>query len=431
MRQLLIQVPYGKGDEVLEHARSSEAIATAQMEADSEEGRLDVVIVHLSNRRVSSFLEAIEPLPELRVSFFPQGVLALRPPTEKVPSQVKDVEERSPVEVYLSGVQSVGSWRGFLGYAAATGVVAWIGLFTNTIYLLTAAMLIAPFAGPAMNTAIAAVSGDGDLLRTSLLRYGSSIVVTIFVSWLISLGIQLQSATTQMVDQSQVSAVAVMLPLVAGAAGALHLVQSDRSSLVSGAAVGMLVAASLAPPTAMVGMAIALARWDLVTSGVFVLLLQLAGITFASMIVFKMFGVTGKGARYEPESRRLFPGGLVASALVLAGLLVWQFASPGTFQRSSLSKQVDEEIRRIVHRQPGIAIVEAESRFTRPSAEEGDVLLSRVYVRRTAGAERSDAALSQVTRDSILTGVTEKWPYVRPLVDVSVLRGAANFSGEQ
>ena len=423
MRQLFIQVPKGKGEEVLQEAQALDAIGTACLPADSDKGPLDVVIVHLSNRKVSTLLEAIEPFPELRISFFPQGVLTLRPPDEQVPEQVKDVEERSPVEVFLAGVQSVGSWRGFLGYAAATGVVVWIALFTSTIYLLTAAMLIAPFAGPAMNTALAAVSGDGHLLRSSLLRYAASITLTVVVSWLLTVLIPLESATPQMIAQSQVSSVAVLLPLVAGAVGALYLVQSDRDSLVSGAAVGILVAASLAPPTGLVGMAAALGRWDLVTSGGFVLLLQLAGITFSSIIVFKLYGVTGKGARYEPENRKLLPGGLIVSLLVVGGLLYWQFSQPVSLQRSSLARHVNEEVRRIVDRQPALSVVNAQSRFMRPHAEEGEVVLSNVYVRRTQQADRDDAALQRAAADSILEGISRRWPHLNPYVEVSVVRG--------
>jgi uncharacterized membrane protein len=37
-------------------------------------------------------------------------------------------------------------------------------------------MLIAPFAGPAMNAAIATARGDGKLLRRSLFRYFSALV---------------------------------------------------------------------------------------------------------------------------------------------------------------------------------------------------------------------------------------------------------------
>lgn len=55
-----------------------------------------------------------------------------------------------------------------------------------------------------------------------------------------------------MLQNSQISIAAVLLPLAAGAAGALNLFQSERSSLVSGAATGMLVAASLAPPAGII-----------------------------------------------------------------------------------------------------------------------------------------------------------------------------------
>ncbi|MGH2416529.1 MAG: DUF389 domain-containing protein, partial [Microcystaceae cyanobacterium] len=44
--------------------------------------------------------------------------------------------------------------------------------------LLVAAMLIAPFAGPAMNTAIATAWGDRKLLWRSILRYFAALSVT-------------------------------------------------------------------------------------------------------------------------------------------------------------------------------------------------------------------------------------------------------------
>ena len=127
----------------------------------------------------------------------------------------------------------MGSWTGFLGYATAAGVVAWIGLFTNTVYLLTAAMLIAPYAGPAMNAAIATARGDAGLLQRNLLRYLASLALTITVAGVLSLLSRQQVATEQMVQVSQLSSTSVLLPLVAGAAGALNLVQSERNSLVS------------------------------------------------------------------------------------------------------------------------------------------------------------------------------------------------------
>jgi uncharacterized membrane protein len=153
-------------------------------------------------------------------------------------ASLHDLQEKAHI---LLCQQSVGSWKGFLGYAAVAGFVVWIGLYTNTTYLLVAAMLIAPFAGPAMNVAIATARGDRQLLWRSIVRYFAALAVTIAVAAALSLILRQDIATSLMIERSQISSVAVLLPLAAGAAGALNLVQSDRSSLVSGAATGMYV----------------------------------------------------------------------------------------------------------------------------------------------------------------------------------------------
>ncbi len=171
MRQLIIQVPRGNGKAVIDIAKSHNGSNLSRFEGNADEP-IDVVIVHVSNREVGKVLEelqdlpkvritlTLQDLPKVRITLTPTGVMVLQPPASEAPQQVVDVEERSPIEIFLSGLQSVGSWRGFLGYAALAGFVVWIGLYTNTSYLLVAAMLIAPFAGPAMNTAIATAWGD-------------------------------------------------------------------------------------------------------------------------------------------------------------------------------------------------------------------------------------------------------------------------------
>jgi len=166
MRQLLVQVSRGSGQEVIDIAKSCDGANLALLEATGSEGLLDLAIVNVPNGKVEQLLSKLEKLPKAHITLIPRGVITLQPPPSEAPQQVKDVGDRSPVEVFLGGLQSVGSWRGFLGYAAAAGFVVWIGLFTNTTYLLVAAMLIAPFAGPAMNVAIATARGDRTLLQT-------------------------------------------------------------------------------------------------------------------------------------------------------------------------------------------------------------------------------------------------------------------------
>lgn len=421
MRQLIVQVPRGCGQTVLDLAKEYDGANLALFEATGSDRPVEVVIVHVSNQKVEGLLGELESVPDLHVTLIPQGVMALQPPPSEAPQQVTSVEERSPIEVFLSSLQSVGSWRGFLGYAAVAGVVVWIGLFTNTSYLLVAAMLIAPFAGPAMNVAIATARGDGVLLRRSLLRYFAALALTIVVAGTLSLILGQEVATSLMIDRSQVSAVAVLLPLAAGAAGALNLVQSARSSLVSGAATGMLVAASLAPPAGIVGMASAMGQWDMVVNALFLLLLQLVGINLSAAILFRTFGLSAQGTRYKRGKKWIFPATLAATVVGLAGLLTWQFSESPELQRPSRAQRAHAEIQKVLDNSDLAQLVEANVHFTRSTIKGQNTLLGIVYVQRQAGVTASDQEIrSRITQD-IQSHLLEQGFNVTPLIDVSVL----------
>ncbi len=390
MRHLTVQVPRGRGEEALRVAADHGGTNLARLAADGPDGPLDLVLAATPNEAVGALLDNLERLSPVRVTFAPQGVLALRPPPGEAPDQVADVSRRSPLEVYLGGLQSVGSWGGFLGYAAAAGAVVWVGLFTNTVYLLVAAMLIAPFAGPAMNAAVATARGDARLLGRALLRYFASLFVTVAAAAALSLLLRQEVATPQMVAVSMLSSTAVLLPLVAGAAGALNLIQSERSSLVSGAATGVLVAASLAPPAGLVGMAAVVGEWDMALSGLFVLLLQIAGINLAGAVVFRAVGLTARGPRFDRGRSWVFPAALAATAAALAGLLAWQFADRPDFQRSTREQRAVAAVREAVNGSGEARLVEANVRFTRADIPGQNTLLVVAYVQPATGPRAAD-----------------------------------------
>lgn len=421
MRQLLIQVPHGYGKEVLAIAQAYDATNTARVEATGNNEPIDLVIVHISNQKVEEFLGDLESLPNLQVTLIPRGVIAMHPPADQAPQQVTDVKARSPIEIFLAGLQSVGSWKAFLGYAAAAGVVVWIGLYTNTSYLLVAAMLIAPFAGPAMNVAIATARGDVNLLKRTLLRYFAALAVTIVVAGMLSFLLQQEVVTSTMSDTSKISAVAVLLPLVAGAAGAINLVQSERSSLVSGAAVGMLVAASLAPPAGLIGMAGVMGRWDLAVGGVFLLLLQLVGINLSASLVFRSYGLTARGARYQRGKKALFPAILAVTSVALLVLLIWQFSGSPDLQRSSREQSANQAIQQVVEDSDLVELVEANVRFPTPNIPEQNTLLIVMYVQRRAGVTESAQVISDRLTQAVQTALQNQNFNVTPLVSVNVL----------
>lgn len=422
MRPIIVQVPRGQGNNVLEAAEKADAKNISLLKGSDSEKELDVILAFLSNRKVESFTEAVDAIESAQITIFPQGVMALYPPANQAPEQVTNVEARSPLEIFLSGLQSKGSWKGFTAYAAIASIVVWIGLYTNTSFLLVAAMLIAPFAGPAMNTAIGTARGDWQLLKWSLVRYITSLFITICGAFLMSLIMGQDIATNLMTDRSQISSVAVILALVSGAAGAINLVQSERDSLVSGAATGMLIAASLAPPAGVIGMSIALGRWDMAESAIFVLILQLIGINLAGSIVFRLYGLTSKGSRYKRGKKSLFILSSVLTIIGLALLVWWQFSSTPDLQRSSLSKRATADIQKIIERNPIVELVEANVRFTRAETEGEDPLLIVIYVQKKDASQNiSSATLEKNLSSEIKKALAAKDYNVTPLIQVNVL----------
>lgn len=423
MRPLIIQVPKGEGKKVLHAAQKFEGKNLSMMEGTDEEKELEIIIAFISNRKVENFIDEVNKISQLKITLFPQGVMPLFPPNDQAPDQVIDIEPRSPIEIFLAGLQSKGSWKGFIGYAIIASIVVWIGLFTNTSFLLVAAMLIAPFAGPAMNTAIATARGDWVLLRQGMIRYFVSLFITVLTTFLLSIILQQEIATPAMVDNSQISSVAVLLALAAGTAGALNLVQSERDSLVSGAAVGMLVAASLAPPAGVIGMALAVGKWQMAKGGLFLLFLQLIGINLTGSIVFRLFGLSSEGPRYKRGKKNIFITSIFITVVALGGILLWQFYTSPDLQRSSRSQRAAAEIQDIVEANDDVELVEANVRFTRADIEEQNTLLCVIYVQRKN--ERDGLESSEIKREltrTIQEGLLKEGYDVTPLVDVVVLQ---------
>ncbi len=389
MRKLTVRVERGCGQRVLEMMHERQARNVTMFSAEDRHEKSEVVMGALPNAQVDSLLSALEGLPSLQITWAPQGVFALHAPSDKPSGQVQDVQFLSASEIYLGGLQSIGSWRGFLSYAAVAGVVVWMGLYTNTIYLLTAAMLIAPFAGPAMNAALATACGDVSLLGRSLLRYFASLSVCILVSLILSLIFPINMPTVQMVAASSVSGLAILLPLAAGAAGALTLAQSDRSSLVSGAATGLLVAASLAPPAGLVGIAIALGRGTVAAVGCFVILLQVVAINVSGATIFRIVGVGPQGARFKRGSNRWFMMGLAASVLCAGGALVVQHRLMPDFRRSSRAQSAAGVAMDVVAQRQDARFVDAQGRFAPLGEAEKAALLVTVWVQSTEPTGRS------------------------------------------
>jgi uncharacterized membrane protein len=404
---------------------SLHAVNVSQLDVGRGEERYDFLIAYLKNDAVGDLLAHLEPLPELEVVIFPNEVIPFVPPISEAIQDVRDVAPRSPVEIYLGGLQSIGRWPSFLTYAAIGAGVVWIGFFTNTVYLVLASMLIAPFAEPAMNFAIASAAGDLILLGRSFVRYMAALIATALVAGGLTLLLQPLTMTPIMQGVSEVSAAASLLPLMAGAVAALTLVQSEGSSLISGATTGVAVAASLAPPAGLVGMSLAMGRWDILDNVLFVLALQLIGINLTGALVFRIYGVTPGQVRLRQGKRRTFYLSLAVSVVALIALLVWQFSGPLRLQRSSEETRSAQVVEEAVASTGFAKLVDVETRFRGRDSNDGRELLVITYLRPTEDAELTVEEIMTFAGNRIERALLDMDGQLVPLVEVNVVEEPA------
>lgn len=429
MRQLNIYVRKGQGKSVIKLAKAHNVMQVVQWDVSGEEGPLDMISLQITNRSLGGLLADLEQFSGLKVSFFPHEVIAFVPPPDNTPQHVVNLQPRSPIEIFLHSLQSVDQWGTFLILAISAAIVVWIAFYTNSIFLLLAAMLIAPFAEPAMNVAVSTATGDKTLFFRNLKRYGTAIIITSSVTAVLAFLLKEKFMTELMVSISRVNGIAFLLPLVAGVAGALNVVQSQRTSLVTGSAAGVLIAASLAPPAGLIGMALSMENWNTALSAVFLLVLQLAGINLSGSLVLRMYGLSSSLERYNPGKKWVFYVSVAGTVMILAGLLTWQFSDPLRFQRASLEARMDQQIREVIDQSQLAKVVEMDVRFPEADPRGSRTLLITGYVRRAAEVTGPVESITEYLQREITKRVWEENPQIKPFVELTLVESLQNELG--
>lgn len=108
MRQLLVQVPQGYGQTVIDIANACDGTNLAMFEAAGVDRSLDLVFVHISNGKVEALLNKLQDLPDLSFTLLPTGVLGLHPPANAAPDQVT----RGKIPCFVWSMSSVRQRRG-------------------------------------------------------------------------------------------------------------------------------------------------------------------------------------------------------------------------------------------------------------------------------------------------------------------------------
>ena len=428
MRQLQLRLDSGSTDEALRTAEEHGALVSTVLPAggsrssDGAEGDV-LILLTLPNDRVGPFVAAIEErIGQAAFVLIPFGALPLRTPLRELEDEVRDVSPLSTIELVLSSLQSIGSWRGMLLYSVLAGVIGAYGVIFEIGYLLVGAMLVNPMGAPAVVAVIALAIGDVRMFGRGGVRFGVSLGTQAAAALALGLAYGLQVSTAMMEQIASLSAWAVLLALAAGAAGAHAQVRSERDSLVSGTAAGFMVAAALAPPAAVLGLSIPIGRWDYTGLMLFLLALQFVAIALGGWLALGAFGVRPGDPTVGRGTARGRSALAVVLAIVTAALIWWQVEHAPGMVKGDLSRDALALVRDAVETVPEAAMIEATARFTRPDLDrlEGQALLVQVHVEGLAGT--SDAVENAVRR-AVQEAIRAAMPGVVPFVDVVSLSG--------
>lgn len=273
------------------------------------------------------------------------------------------LERRAEVQVQLR--DSCTPDFDFFLLVVLSAVIATLGLLTNSAAVIIGAMLVAPLMSPIIGIGLASLTGDARLFRDSGVALGRGALMAILMAVLLAWGnrylpfVTLQELPEEVLSRTHPSPIDLTIALAGGMAAAFALAMPS----ISAALPGVAIATALMPPLGVIGIGIAMGRWDVAGGALLLFLTNAVTIAFAAMLVFFALGFAPKR-----EAGRRVPRALSISAVFTLVLLV-----PLSFLSASFFRDAAEnrEINAVVNEE--VAKYEAELTDLKPR-QEGETL---------------------------------------------------------
>lgn len=181
-------------------------------------------------------------------------------------------------------------------------LMASFGLLIDSAAIVIGSMLIAPLLYPILGLALGiTMSNYGVFTRstvTLLKSFGMGIFLAVIATLLFTNGDVTQSY--EIMNRTEVSLVHFLIAVMAGAAVAFTLGQSEWSETLPGIAISV----ALIPPLAVVGIGIASLNMAIVTGSLVMLVVNVCGIVFAAMVTFSLMNLYEKQHIAESTIRK-------------------------------------------------------------------------------------------------------------------------------
>jgi uncharacterized hydrophobic protein (TIGR00271 family) len=281
------------------------------------------------------------------------------------------LERRAEVQVQLRDACTPDF--DFFLLVVLSAVIATLGLLTNSAAVIIGAMLVAPLMSPIIGIGLASLTGDARLFRDSGVALGQGALLAILMAVLLAWGnrylpfVTLQELPAEVLSRTRPSPIDLTIALAGGMAAAFALAMPS----ISAALPGVAIATALMPPLGVVGIGIAMGRWDVAGGALLLFLTNAVTIAFAAMLVFFALGFAPKR-----EAGRRVPRALAISAVFTLILMVpLTVLSASFFRDAAENRQIDAVVKEEV------AKYDAEFADMQPPLQDGDTLHLTITLR--------------------------------------------------
>lgn len=181
-------------------------------------------------------------------------------------------------------------------------LMASLGLLIDSAAIVIGSMLIAPLLYPILGLSLGlTMSNQGVFMRSALTlakSFALGLALSAIATFLFADGDVRTSY--EIMNRTDVSLLHFLIAVVAGAAVAFTLGKPEWSETLPGVAISV----ALMPPLAVVGIGIAVADMEIVSGSLVMLIVNIFGIVFASMVTFSLMNLYEKQHIAESTIRR-------------------------------------------------------------------------------------------------------------------------------
>jgi len=179
--------------------------------------------------------------------------------------------------------------QGFFLMTILSVLMATFGLIINSIVVVIGSMLIAPILYPIMSLALGVVMSDQLTIRRSAITIVKSIFLGLVTATLITLFAEplTKNYPQDIIANTQPSLAYAAIAIVAGLAASFALIKPKMSESLPGVAISV----ALIPPLAATGIGIARLDWQIISNASVLLIINIIGIVFASVIIFSLMNL--------------------------------------------------------------------------------------------------------------------------------------------